>query len=217
MPTRNFQQLLTLTAGTSGPLTNSSDLGRGDVAVYVNGQRALSNDVIINGVDANSVGTGENPNLAVPSIDSLQEFIVQTSMYDASQGRNAGGNMAAVTKSGTDRFHGDVYEFFRNTVLDANNFFLNGAEQSAGVPLVTPRPAYRRNQYGGTLGGPLVKDRAWFFISYQGTRETNGTSLTNSLSTVFLPAYLGPQRDAASLVNLSLHPNIQPGSTKQLR
>jgi len=104
LPTRNFQQLLTLTAGTSGTLQNSSELGRGDVAVYVNGQRAISNNVIVNGVDANSIGTGENPNLAVPSIDSLQEFIVQTSMYDASAGRNAGGNVAAVTKSGTERF-----------------------------------------------------------------------------------------------------------------
>ena len=199
LPTRNFQQLLTLTTGTSGPLQNSSELGRGDVAVYVNGQRALSNNVIINGVDANSIGTGENPNLSVPSIDSLQEFIVQTSMYDASAGRNSGGNVAAVTKSGTNNIHGNVYEFLRNTVLDANNFFLNGEE---GV--VTPRPAYRRNQFGGTLGGPIMKDRAWFFISYQGTRETNGTSLTNSLSTMFLPAYLGSQRDAASLAAFSV-------------
>jgi len=198
LATRNFQQLLAVTAGTSGSLGNSSDLGRGDVAVYVNGQRALSNDVVINGVDANSIGTGSNPNLAVPSIDSLQEFIVQTSMYDASAGRNAGGVVAAVTKSGTNRFHGDVYEFLRNTALDANNFFLNGVE---GV--VTPRPTYKRNQFGGTLGGPVVKDRAWFFISYQGTRETNGTSLTNSLSTMFLPAYLGSQRDPASLAALS--------------
>ena len=195
LPTRNFQQLLAMTTGASGSLGNSSELGRGDVAVYVNGQRALSNNMIINGVDANSIGTGENPNLAVPSIDSLQEFIVQTSMYDASAGRNAGGNVAAVTKSGSNSFHGDAYEFLRNTVLDANNFFLNGAEKnSAGESVVTPRPAYRRNQFGGTLGGPIMKDRAWFFISYQGTRETNGTSLTNSLSTMFLPQFLGPDR-----------------------
>jgi outer membrane receptor protein involved in Fe transport len=198
LPTRNFQQLLALTTGTSGSIQNSSDLGRGDAAVYVNGQRALSNSVVINGVDANSIGTGSMPNLSVPSIDSLQEFIVQTSMYDASSGRNAGGIVAAITKSGTNRLHGDAYEFIRNTVLDANNFFLNGVN---GV--VTPRPTYRRNQFGGTLGGPVIKDRAWFFISYQGTRETNGTSLTNSLSTMFLPAFLGPQRDAASLVALS--------------
>ncbi len=199
LPTRNFQQLLTLTTGTAGTLQNSSELGRGDVAVYVNGQRALSNDVVINGVDANSIGTGSNPNLAVPSIDSLQEFIVQTSLYDASAGRNAGGVVAAVTKSGTNSIHGGVYEFLRNADLDANNFFLNGVN---GV--VTPRPTYRRNQFGGTIGGPVVKDRAWFFVSYQGTRETNGTSLTNSLATVFLPSFLGSQRDLPHLAALSM-------------
>jgi len=196
LPTNNFQQLLTLTPGTSASISNSSDLGRGDTAFYVNGQRSLSNNVIINGVDANSIGTGSTPNLAVPSIDSLQEFIVQTSMYDASMGRNAGGVVAAVTKSGTDNFHGDLYEFLRNTVLDGNNFFLN--EEDA------PRPTYIRNQFGGTLGGPVLKNRAWFFISYQGTREINGTSLTNSLATVFLPADLGSQRDPASLAALSV-------------
>ena len=195
LPTRNFQQLLALTTGTSGPIENSSELGRGDVPLYVNGQRALSNSIVINGVDANSIGTGSMPNLAVPSIDSLQEFIVQTSLYDSSVGRNAGGVVAAVTKSGTDRFHGDLYEFFRNTDLDANNYFLNREG--------TARPTYDRNQFGGVLGGPIVKERAWFFISYQGTRETNGTSLTNSLSTMFLPAYLGSQRDPASLAALS--------------
>jgi hypothetical protein len=196
LPTRNFQQLLALTTGTSGPIQNSSDLGRGDEPLYVNGQRSLSNSVVINGVDANSIGTGSMPNLAVPSIDSLQEFVVQTSLYDASQGRNAGGIVAAVTKSGTDKFHGDVFEFFRNTDLDANNFFLNA--------IGTPRPTYDRNQFGATLGGPVIKDRAWFFISYQGSRETNGTSLTNSMATVFLPAFLGSQRDPASLAALSI-------------
>ena len=201
LPTRNFQQLLALTTGTSGSIENSSELGRGDAPLYVNGQRAVSNSIVINGIDANSIGTGSLPNLSVPSVDSLQEFIVQTSMYDASQGRNAGGVVAAITKSGANRFHGDVYEFLRNTVLDANNFFLNGYENG----VVTPRPTYRRNQFGGTLGGPVVKDRAWFFISYQGTRETNGTSLTNSLATVFAPAGLGPlnTRNPASLSNLS--------------
>jgi len=201
LPTRNFQQLLALTTGTSGSIENSSELGRGDAPLYVNGQRAVSNSIVVNGIDANSIGTGSLPNLSVPSVDSLQEFIVQTSMYDASQGRNAGGVVAAVTKSGTNRFHGNAYEFLRNTVLDANNFFLNGYE--GGV--VTPRPTYRRNQFGGTLGGPLLKDRAWFFISYQGTRETNGTSLTNSLATVFLPAFLGPgPRTLTQLHNLSM-------------
>jgi hypothetical protein len=196
LPTRNFQQLLALTTGTSGPLQNSSELGRGDVPLYVNGQRAVSNSEVVNGVDANSIGTGSLPSLAVPSIDSLQEFIVQTSMYDAVQGRNAGGVVAVVTKSGSNNLHGDLFEFLRNTHLNANNFFLNEEGK--------PRPTYDRNQFGGVLGGPVVKDRAWFFVSYQGSRETNGTSLANSLSTVFLPAYLGSQRDSASLAALSL-------------
>jgi hypothetical protein len=119
LPTRNFQQLLALTTGTSGPIQNSSDLGRGDEPLYVNGQRSLSNSVVINGVDANSIGTGSMPNLAVPSIDSLQEFVVQTSLYDASQGRNAGGIVAAVTKSGTTS----------STAMSSNSF---------GIPIWMP-------------------------------------------------------------------------------
>jgi hypothetical protein len=99
LPTRNSQQLLTLTPGTSGPVQDSSELGRGSAPIYVGGMRATSNSVIINGIDANSIGTG--------STDSLQEFIVQTSQYDASQGRVAGGVVAAVTKSGTNQFHGN--------------------------------------------------------------------------------------------------------------
>ena len=191
LPTRNFQQLLTLTAGTSGPVQNSSELGRGAAPIYVNGNRATSNSVIINGTDVNSIGTGSTPNLAVPATDTLQEFIVQTSQYDASQGRVAGGVVAAVTKSGTNEFHGNLYEFFRNDALNANNFFLN----AAGVA----RPPYKRNQFGGTLGGPLVKDKLWFFVSYQGSREVNGTSLLNSVGTVFVPEDLSNDRSEATL------------------
>ncbi|HUC42291.1 MAG TPA: carboxypeptidase-like regulatory domain-containing protein [Candidatus Micrarchaeaceae archaeon] len=195
LATRNFQQLLTLTPGTSGPIPNSSDLGRGDTAFNVNGQRTLSNAVVINGIDASSIGTGSTPNLAVPASDTLQEFIVQTSLYDASQGRNAGSVVAAVTKSGTDQFHGNAYEFLRNDDLDANNFFLKGA----GIP----RQPYKRNQFGGTLGGPIVKQRAWFFGSYQGTREVNGTSLENSVGTVFVPGALTNDRSTPTLTALA--------------
>lgn len=195
LATRNFQQLLTLTPGTSAAIPNSSDLGRGDTAFNVNGNRALSNAVVINGVDASSIGTGSTPNLAVPATDTLQEFIVQTNLYDASQGRNAGSVVAAVTRSGTNEFHGDLYEFLRNTDLNANNFFLN----RAGVS----RPPYHRNQFGGTLGGPVVKDRAWFFVSYQGTREVNATSLVNSIGTVFVPADLSNDRSTATLNQLA--------------
>jgi hypothetical protein len=194
LPTRNFQQLLTLTPGTSGPVQSSSELGRGAAPIYVDGMRSTSNSVIINGTDANSIGTGSTPNLAVPATDSLDEFIVQTSQYDASQGRVAGGVVAAVTKSGTNNFHGNLYEFFRNTSLDANNFFLI----KSGVP----RPPYQRNQFGGTLGGPLIKDRMWFFVSYQGSRERNGTSLLNSIDTVVVPDNLTNDRSNAGIAAL---------------
>jgi len=210
LPTRNFQQLLTLTTGTSGPVQNSSELGRGAAPIYVNGSRSTSNSVLINGTDANSIGTGSTPNLAVPATDSLQEFIVQTSQFDASQGRVAGGVVAAVTKSGTNEIHGNVYEFLRNDALNANNFFLN----QSGVP----RPPYKRNQFGDTLGGPLLKDRMWFFVSYQGSRERNGTSLTNSIGTVFVPQNLSNDRslnpsDPAGLYALAASYGLAPCAT----
>ncbi len=195
LPTRNFQQLLTLSPGTSGSVANSSELGRGDAVINVNGQRTTSNAVLINGVDANSIGTGSTPNLSVPSTDALQEFIVQTSLYDASVGRNVGGVVAAVTKSGTDSFHGNAYYFLRRTGLNANNFFLN----RQGVE----RPVFDHDQFGGTVGGPIKKGRAWFFGSYQGTRQDNGASLLNSLSTVFVPQNLGTDRSPAALATLA--------------
>ncbi|HEX8174833.1 MAG TPA: TonB-dependent receptor [Pyrinomonadaceae bacterium] len=182
LPTRNFQQLLTLSPGTSSSVSNNTELGRGDTTITVNGQRTTSNNVRINGIDANSIGTNSTPNIAVPATDSLQEFIVQTSLYDAAQGRNAGGNVEAITKSGSNEFHGNVYEFFRNRALNSNDFFLGRQGQQ--------KPVLSRNQFGGTIGGPIVRDRAFFFASYQGTRERNGASLINSLMSPTLPPFL---------------------------
>ncbi|HKV34458.1 MAG TPA: TonB-dependent receptor [Pyrinomonadaceae bacterium] len=190
LPTRNFQQLLTLSPGTSASVSNNTELGRGDSIITVNGQRTTSNNVRINGIDANSAGTNSTPNIAVPATDTLQEFIVQTSLYDASQGRNAGGNVEAVTKSGANDFHGNAYYFFRNRALNANDFFLEQAGQ--------PTPVLSRHQYGGTLGGPIIRDRLFFFGSYQGTRETNGASLNNSLMFPFMPAQLRDNNRTAS-------------------
>src|SRR5215217_2184883 len=192
LPTRNFQQLLTLSPGTSSSVANNTELGRGDAIISVNGQRTTSNNVRINGIDANSIGTNSTPNIAVPATDTIQEFIVQTSLYDASQGRNAGGNVEAITKSGANAFHGNAYYFLRNDALNANDYFLNAARQ--------PRPVLKRNQFGGTLGGPIVRDKLFFFGSYQGTRERNGASLNNSLMSPFIPAALTDNnRTAAGL------------------
>ena len=191
LPTRNFQQLLTLSPGTSASLSNNTELGRGDSNISVNGQRSTSNNVVVNGTEVNSPGTNSTPNVSVPAPDAIQEFIVQTSMYDASQGRNSGGNVAAVTKSGSNSFHGNVYEFLRNRVLNANDFFLNAKGR--------PRPILTRNQFGGTLGGPIVKDKTFFFFSYQGTRERNGASLNNSLTFPNIPSGLTNDRSDAAL------------------
>jgi len=192
LSTRNFQQLLVLQAGAQASVPNSTDLGRGDTAFSVNGQRTTSNSVKINGVDANSIGTNSTPNLAVPSTESLQEFIVQTSLYDASNGRNAGGNVEAVTRSGGNDFHGNVFYFLRNKALNANEPFI----KARGLE----RPVLTRNQFGGTLGGRIVRDKAFFFFSYQGTRERNGLSLSNSLTFPSVPAGLTDgNRTAAGL------------------
>src|SRR5215204_4111794 len=192
LPTRNFQQLLTLSPGASASVSNNTELGRGDSIISVNGQRTTSNSVRINGIDANSVGTNSTPNISVPATDSLQEFVVQTSLYDASQGRNAGGNVEAVTKSGGREFHGNIYAFVRDDSLNANDFFLNSAGR--------PRPVLERKQFGGTLGGPVVQDKLFFFTSYQGTRERNGASLNNSLTFPVIPVQLTDgNRTAAGL------------------
>src|SRR5215217_7412911 len=192
LPTRNFQQLLTLSPGTSSSVANNTELGRGDAIISVNGQRTTSNNVRINGIDANSIGTNSTPNIAVPATDTIQEFIVQTSLYDATQGRNAGGNVEAITKSGANAFHGNAYYFLRNDALNANDYFLNAAGR--------PRPTLNRNQFGGTLGGPIIKDHLFFFGSYQGTRERNGASLNNSLmSPTIPPALRDNNRTAAGL------------------
>lgn len=192
LPTRNFQQLLTLSAGAQSSVSNTTELGRGDATITVNGQRTTSNSVRINGVDANSIGTNSTPNIAVPAIDSLQEFVVQTSLYDASNGRNAGGNVEAITRGGSNNFRGNVYEFFRDRALNANEPFV----KARGLE----RPVLSRNQFGGTLGGRIIKDRAFFFGSYQGTRERNGLSLNNSLTAPTLPAGLtDTNRTAAGL------------------
>jgi len=192
LSTRNFQQLLVLQAGAQSSVSNNTDLGRGDTAFTVNGQRPTSNSVRVNGIDANSLGTNSTPNLAVPSTESLQEFIVQTSLYDASNGRNSGGNVEAVTRSGGNDFHGNIYYFLRNKALNANEPFV----KARGLE----RPILTRNQFGGTLGGRIVRDKAFFFASYQGTREKNGLSLSNSLTFPGIPAGLrDDNRTAAGL------------------
>src|SRR6202041_2219205 len=130
--------------------------------------------------------------IAIPSPDSIQEFKVQTSLYDAQYGRGAGANVNVETRSGTAGLHGNAYYFGRNEALDANNFFANATGVSRGE--------FRRTQPGGTLGGPAPwsRKRAFFFVSYQATRDVNAASLDSSIRTLSLPP-IPPVRTPAFL------------------
>lgn len=176
LATQNYQQLLTLSTGTYSELNASAQLGRGTTKVFVNGQREDNNNYLIEGISATDYNVAQNYYVPLPNPDVIQEFKVQTSLYDATQGRNGGANVNAVLRSGTSALHGDAYEFFRNDVLNANEYFHNAAGQ--------PRPPVRQNIFGGSLGGPVIKDKyGFFFANYQGTRQTSalspGTQINN--------------------------------------
>jgi hypothetical protein len=172
--TRNYMQILGLSPGVSSEITDASSIGRGNVGVEysTSGNIVNDNNFQMNGSEVNDLmgSGGLSGGIPVPNPDSIQEFKVQTGQYDASYGRNAGANVDVVTKSGTNAFHGDVWEYFRNTALNANNFFLNQNHQ--------PRGVLNENQFGGTFGGPVMKDKVFFFVSYQGTREKDGLDVT---------------------------------------
>ncbi len=124
LATRNFQQLLTLSAGASSDLNGAAQLGRGQVYMHVNGGREDNNNYLIDGITVADYAFGELTYTPLPSPDAIEEFKVSTSLYDSTQGRNGGGNINATLKSGTLQFHGDAWEYFRNTALDADDFFL---------------------------------------------------------------------------------------------
>ena len=142
-------------------------------------------------IDMQAAGTLSG-GIAIPNPDTIQEFKVQTSQYDASFGRNAGANVDVITKGGTNEFHGSLWEYFRNNDLNANTFFGNETGQ--------PRPVLKQNQFGFTLGGPIVKDKLQFFGSYQGTRQRNGID-PNCSGSIAEPPFTN-DRSAAALGKL---------------
>jgi hypothetical protein len=168
---RNFAQLALLNAGVSASGGGGGQQGgEGGVSGYSsNGQRSTSNNFMVDGIDNNNYEAGSVAQL--PSIDSIQEFQVQTNNYAAEYGRSSGSIVNLVTKSGTNQLHGSAYEFLRNNDLDARNFF---ADPSFSAPEL------RLNQFGATLGGPIQKDKTFFFGNYEGFRQIAGiTNLTN--------------------------------------
>ena len=131
LATQNYQQLLTLSTGVSSELNQSASLGRGTTKIFVNGQREDNNNYLLEGISATDYNVAQSYYVPLPNPDVIQEFRVQTSLYDASQGRNGGGNINAILRSGTRQLHGDAYEFFRNDALNANEYFHNASRAAA--------------------------------------------------------------------------------------
>ncbi len=166
---RNFYELSLLVPGAVPPAPGSAGSVRGDFAFSVNGAREDANNFLLDGVynldpKLNTFGVR-------PSVDAIREFEMLTSTYDASFGRNPGAQVNVILNSGSNDFHGSAFEFHRNAALDARNFF---------APASEPDPKYIRNQFGGSLGGPIKHDHTFFFADYEGTRSREGiTRVTN--------------------------------------
>ena len=170
LTTRDTYQLLQLQPGVGSQIGADLFYGSDQAGVVsVNGGRGRSNNYMVNGGDGNDIFV--NLPAIQPSPDAIQEFRVLTNTFDAEYGRNSGSVVNVVTKSGTNQVHGDVYDFLRNTVLDARN------------PFDTSTADYQQNQFGFTLGAPIIKDRTFIFGLYEGNRLVVG----NSSGNVFLP------------------------------
>jgi hypothetical protein len=188
LATRNFQQLLTLSAGASSDLNGAAQLGRGTVYMHVNGGREDNNNYLIDGITVADYAFGELTYTPLPSPDAIEEFKVSTSLYDATQGRNGGGNINATLKSGTSKFHGDAWEYFRNTALDADDFFLG-------------KVVVKQNIFGGDFGGPIGPNAelGYFYVNVQATRQRSGDSPGTFINTS-IPV-LPTMRDPTTLLN----------------
>ena len=192
---RNFTQIVDLSPGVSTGVNNAGELGpggsglaqidAGSDGIFVHGSRSYDNSYEFDGIpvtdlQASNIASGGVP---IPNPDAIEEFKVQTGLYNVSFGEHAGASVSLVTKSGTNEIHGGVFEFFRNNFLNANDFFRDRAD--------LPRPDLKQNQFGGTLGGPILHNRLYYFGSYQGTRQINGLAADQAriacTGTVVLP------------------------------
>jgi len=207
---RSFQTLIMLTPGVVVTATAFDDQGQ----FSVNGQRADANYFTVDGVSANFGVTGYAPLVqsaggALPalsalggtnslvSVDAMQEFRIQTSSFAPEFGRTPGGQISILTRSGTNRFHGTLFEYFRNNVLDANDWFVNYDH--------LPKPEERQNDFGGVFGGPIIKDKTFFFFSYEGLRlrqpSTQETVVPDSASRQQAPTAMQPYLNAYPIAN----------------
>jgi hypothetical protein len=173
---RNFTNLTYLAPGVTETDAPGTKNAQGGINFNSNGSRNATADVLIDGASATNFdqNSGIQNVLYTPSVDSVEEFKVEQSNFSAEYGFAVGAIINVVTRSGTNQFHGSAYEFFRNSVMDANSWFNN----ASSVPL----PALKRNNFGGTVGGPIRKDKTFFFVAYEGLRAH--TSATSGLISV---------------------------------
>jgi hypothetical protein len=172
---RNFLQLAKLSTGVLE--TKQGDRTKDGGGFIANGVRAQLNNFLLDGVDNNSKVLDQqnsSPVAVQPSVDAVQEFKVETNNYSAEYGYSAGAVVNASLKGGGNQIHGDAFEFLRNNVFDARNYFASPTQ---------PKPALQRNQYGGTLGGPIVKNKAFLFGSFEQTRENDGITYVTTVPT----------------------------------
>ncbi len=174
---RNFVSLTRTVPGIlrgqpGGNIDGAGSLAwRASASFSANGQRPRDNNYMLDGVDNNE--TWLQTVVIFPSPDALAEFKLQTSTYSAEFGKSLGGVVNLQIKSGTNDFHGSVFDFLRNSRFDANNFFLNSASK--------PKPDFKQNQFGATLGGPIIKDRTFFFADYEGLRLNAGQTYVSTV------------------------------------
>ena len=154
--------------------------------VSANGQTDSANNFLLDGMDNNERAIATI--IVKPSIDALQEVKVDTNLYPAESGRAGGAMINLITKSGTNNFHGTLFEFLRNDKFDAKDVF---NVPQAGNPLAGVKPEFRQNQFGGSIGGPIKKDKTFFFADYEGFRKIKGNTFT---ATIPIGLRIGPHR-----------------------
>jgi hypothetical protein len=181
---RDFGKLVALVPGATVEPSGVAAIQSGFGQFAINGNRDRSNNYTLDGTDnndpffnnsaLNQTGIGGAPASLLP-IDAIQEFNLQ-SQFPAEYGRNSGSVVNIITKSGTNRLHGSAFEFLRNDAMDARNYFNRVIDPNTGLPV--RKTAFRNNQFGGSLGGPIVKDKTFFFGAYEGQRERVGSDFS---------------------------------------
>jgi hypothetical protein len=228
LSSRNYTQIIDLSPGVVANVASAAAVGNGTQDINVNGMGSDQNNYTMDGATLTNYGSGGGaqsgnfPGIGIPNPDSIQEFKIQTSQYDAEYGRNPGASVNVVTKGGTNSFHGAGWEFFRNSALDGNDFFNKFSEAELGDP--NKPEILNENLFGGTIGGPIKKDKLFFFGSYQGFRQKNGigsngfaSGLTTGLTLLPVSEPDGTRSDEAGTIPQNWIPGNTPCSYNTYR